>query len=160
MFSDIIKKQSKGRPSIKPKAPGNPFWVFEDLLDELIKFNQNNRKNKDLFDNESYLREYCTVRLDIGRQIGKSSYIKNHIKDNDALIVLSYDLYENYTGHKGSGFILDKLMNGEYTGTHTIIWFDNFSCCHYHGQKVKDVENKIYKDFANPKIEQTFIFLG
>jgi len=55
---------------------------FHNLIDDLRILNQQFRKErpdpKEFLDSIRYAIEYCTITIDIGRQTGKSTYIKNN----------------------------------------------------------------------------------
>jgi hypothetical protein len=67
------------------------IW-FTLLVDNLILLNSVQRKKLDIdvvrnLQVCDYLREFGTISLNVGRQVGKSHYIKTHATENDLVIV-------------------------------------------------------------------------
>ena len=62
---------------------------FHDLVEELIQLNHEHRK---MYFNRTYplitfFKEFCIVKIDCGRQIGKTEYIRSHATNEDLIIV-------------------------------------------------------------------------
>jgi hypothetical protein len=64
--------------------------TYEHLLEWLIELNKENRSN---FEREAlsiplldFVMEFGTVKLDIGRAVGKTQFIKNHATSNDLIL--------------------------------------------------------------------------
>lgn len=129
---------------------------FFKLADDLIELNKKRRK----FFNanipiEYYTKEYCTVKIDIGRISGKTEYILRNINSDDLLIVFSYGVksfLKKQERLKNVRIITaDELI---YSNRYNNIWVDNASYIH---KKINiDI---LYSKFSHSR-EQTFIFLG
>lgn len=73
--------------------------LYDVLLNDLMELNLTNRKLYDFeksFTPANYAEEFKTVRLDIGRRVGKSTYIKNNAHIGDIIIVPNYNLMKYY----------------------------------------------------------------
>jgi len=64
--------------------------TYEHLLEWLIELNKENRSK---FEREAlsfpllgFIMEFGTVKLDIGRAVGKTQFIKNHATSNDLIL--------------------------------------------------------------------------
>jgi len=70
---------------------------FQYLVDGLILLNKKNRMSdlKKQSSSLNYLMSYCTVHVDIGRKIGKTSYIINNAKSTDLIIVPTPDFKDD-----------------------------------------------------------------
>ena len=71
---------------------GSDFFygsVFE-TLDRLIALNKKNRERLSNWkcNDPHYFRDFCTVVFDIGRQVGKTEYIKSTANETDDLIIV------------------------------------------------------------------------
>lgn len=63
---------------------------FETALDLLIKWNEENRKRMEMkrhLNPVSYYKEMCTVKVNAGRGIGHTTYIKNKAHPKKDLII-------------------------------------------------------------------------
>jgi len=103
--------------------------AYDYLLENLIDLNKENRvrweKHKSMLPVFDYIYDYCMVKLDIGRCVGKTEFIKNHAKKNDIVFVVNSAQAEEInektraTVHYGKikqGDILDwRKRSGYYT---------------------------------------------
>jgi hypothetical protein len=70
----------------------NNYDKFHQAIDTLIEINKSNKTefnkslNFDRVSDELYKKEFCTVKVDIGRRSGKTEYIKRNAKANDLII--------------------------------------------------------------------------
>lgn len=79
--------------------------AFQLIVDGLILLNSAHRKKLDIdvvgnLQVCDYLREFGTISLNVGRQVGKSHYIKTHATAADLIIVYnmrSKDYYKDTT---------------------------------------------------------------
>lgn len=76
------------------------IW-FNLLVDNLILLNSTHRKKMDIdivrnLHACDYLREFGTISLNVGRQIGKSHYIKTHASADDLIIVYNMKSIDYY----------------------------------------------------------------
>ena len=142
------------------------FNKFFSLLDNIIELNKEVREYrndiKEIIGLNSYLKEYCTIKLEICRQIGKTEYIKRKCnKENDLIIVLKdvyRDEFEDYVYDKRDVISIRSFMNNTSyykIKTYEKIWVDNFVFV----SKIMDMDF-IYDVIGREDIEQTFIFLG
>ena len=75
------------------------FSKVEKTLLEVIALNKENRDRLNEWEHYSptnYLKEFCTVHLDIGRQVGKTTFITKHANENDAVVT-----FLNWRNDKG-----------------------------------------------------------
>ncbi len=71
-----------------------------NMLDKVVDLNKLNRSSiqenvKTSMGNEAYIREYCTIRFDIGRQSGKSEWIRRRATEDD-LVIICKTAYKGY----------------------------------------------------------------
>lgn len=157
MFEDIIKNKK-----MKIDWPNNIKFEFkkiefENLVTNLINLNKRHRINKILIPYESYLKEYCTVRVDIGRQIGKTHYIISNATKNDCIIVHNVATKRNikiFT--KAKVYTIKNIYNKIPGNIFKNIWIDEAS---WMDNNIKNLDF-LYSLFANKSVEQTFIFFG
>lgn len=57
----------------------------------------------------AYASTYCTVRIDCGRQTGKTDYIVNNATDQDLVIVGSPDARNWYRAQGVNAYLLEQL---------------------------------------------------
>jgi len=154
---------------LKARWTVEKYISFFNLMNKLIQFNKINRKNitKQYINSVgmvNYLKEYCTVKVDIGRQIGKSTYISNNFKDNDLIITInmsmSKDFVRNfYTFYKYERNIVSyrTLLNKKdlyKLKTYDTIWVDEYSIIN------RQTDMSFIYDYLGKNENQTFIFLG
>lgn len=70
---------------------------FNRLVDSLISYNKDLRDSLPhthytALSNVSFTREFCTIRCNVGRRVGKSSYIERRAGINDLVIVPNQNL--------------------------------------------------------------------
>ena len=70
--------------------------IYSKLIDDLIEFNLNHREkyqgHKLCCSPVAYAMEFCTIRCDVGRQVGKTKYIKDRAGDGDLVIVANENM--------------------------------------------------------------------
>ena len=123
------------------------MWKYEALLTHLIELNKSNQNKGHavLFSKFNYLKEYCTVRLDIGRGVGKTNYIINNARQGDLVIfnhrypfesALREDLFDKgvvvilYQKETPSSLLTSVVRRLGQTGKYPRferIWIDEFS---------------------------------
>jgi hypothetical protein len=138
--------------------------VFE-VLDKIIVLNKKNRELKKEWSRErfgrsgyiNYLSEFCTVIFDIGRQVGKTNYIRKTAKENDAIIVLKEQMKYQYRDFNNV-FSYTRIMNNEHVfGKFENIFVDEFSSIQNHKNEFLSY---LYHTLGRYNINQTFILLG
>jgi hypothetical protein len=69
---------------------------FDMLTRFAIKVNQSNReraeRNHDLCSPLIWLQEYCTVKVDVGRGVGKTDFIVGNLTDKDVVLVFNRNM--------------------------------------------------------------------
>jgi len=70
--------------------------AFFDLVDCAIRLNKQNRKDETyyLLPIHHYYNEFCSIDINVGRQIGKSAYIKSHANINSLVYVYNKSNFE------------------------------------------------------------------
>lgn len=112
-----------------------------------------------------FAREFCTVHLDVGRQVGKTTYIKERAVEGDVIISASMERKLNaYRGARADVFAPYHLDNPHFLmsrrGRHrpSFIYVDEPDqvqrLCQ--GQSLRIV----YDAFASGQLDQTFVLLG
>lgn len=131
---------------------------FHTLIDVLILLNVSNREStneKKLLPADVYLKQFCTVKCDIGREAGKTSYIKQRA-DEKSLVIVS----TNFAYNKVAFDVVTarQIKNGRLCGKqpYAKIFIDNPSSVF----KLIS-EDDIYKEIAhNGFYDQIVIQLG
>jgi len=97
--------------------------VFHAALDLLLELNKENCKrfSSDRIGKLHYLLEFATVRVNIGRQAGVTSYIRSRVQDNGVVVVPRFNV-----NNLKNAVTPDELMQGlaelpEKIGT---VWID------------------------------------
>lgn len=117
--------------------------LFRSIADQAIALNLLRQESlpqvKETFGKVGWLREFATVRLEVGRQIGKTTYIKNNAQYGDVVIhsnltmkthfeksVGQFHEFYNFTIRQLDGFYetIDEGRFGLMKGAKTI-WFDD-----------------------------------
>jgi hypothetical protein len=158
---EIIQKRINDEKELKERT--EIFETFFNILDNIVKLNKINRKSKKWIKNEiglySYFREYCTIKLDIGRQIGKTQWIKRRYKKEDIIVVSKEELKKKYIydGFNRKNIVTAyKIKHGSCRGKKcNDIYVDD---CSYMINKIINL-NDLYIELGN-NIDQTFILLG
>ncbi|HBD93009.1 MAG TPA: hypothetical protein DC057_02425 [Spirochaetia bacterium] len=142
------KKKKKGFKMYTDKL--NDFFNVVDQLIELNKQNRNTTAKKYL-DEISYLKQYCTIIVDIGRNVGKTTYIRSRAKENDLIIVSSMF---SIIGTKSHQEILYNQTSFRNNGYETI-YIDEPKRCF-----AELNFDEFLQRIVNSKLEQTIICLG
>ena len=137
---------------------------FFDIVNAAIALNKENRER---FSNINIWKimspamaclELCTVSIDIGRQVGKTRYVKENATRDDLVIVTNQRIYDDYLKHFSevrkplpyllvwSGNYVEKAFFPRYS----TIWIDDVPGLN---------KNILYETLARDE-KQTFIFLG
>lgn len=127
---------------------------FEEIVTKLIKTNHINRLlHKDIKPTLSHLhwlREFCTISINMGRAMGKTRYIRLHANSND--VIISRNLRCCYLN--GVHFTVNSIKYDVIKGIYPEnIWIDD-------AHLTNDEKTLIYRTFYRDDINQTFIFLG
>lgn len=137
---------------------------LEVLIGTAVAMNLINRKRFQLDYNPAYspyayAREFCTVRLDIGRQTGKTTYIKESIRGTDDICIVQSKRRNNWQLYPNVFETNDILRNKNIFSRLRVmprrIYVDDASF-------LRPIElETIWMDLADPRVEeQTFILLG
>jgi len=126
---------------------------FFNVVDQLIELNKQNRNTtaKKYLDEISYLKQYCTIIVDIGRNVGKTTYIRSRAKENDLIIVSSMF---SIIGTKSHQEILYNQTSFRNNGYETI-YIDEPKRCF-----AELNFDEFLQRIVNSKLEQTIICLG
>jgi hypothetical protein len=134
---------------------------IHNILDEIVSINMKNRNGKEFLPLDNYISSFCTIRLNIGRQIGITTWIRNRAKEGDIIIVPRQEMI-NYSYrdvlNKRDVVTIDglKQRTSLYVGVdYNNIYIDVAS---YLSQE--DIYNIIHNLLPRPDIEQTFFLLG
>lgn len=140
------------------------YEMFFYMMDNLISLNKMNRNINcyKAFGLMSFLVKYCTVKIDIGRQSGKTEYIFKHAKENDLIILYNLQFkrscLERYNNIKCDISTIRQINNNRENNRelklYDTIWVDEYSFI-----KRKNDVDFIYNYFGKD-INQTFVFMG
>ena len=134
------------------------YRLFPDAIRILIALNKKNRKrfNKNLYSVGDYALEYCTIKCDIGRQTGKSEYIKRHADALSVVVVMNARVKQNFL-IKNRKFSLrspSDLLNNPHQKEYETIYIDEPSFV------FKNISiSKLYH-LLSKSYNQTYIWLG
>ncbi len=139
---------------------------LHSMLDRIVKLNKERRRTvpndmEKVIGEESYAREYCTIRFDIGRQCGKSEWIKRRATKDDLVIILKAAYKGFFRDCKADVKSMHEVSRDRHTlirGTmkYKTVYIDEpmFTC-----KKISFEE--ILPFLINERLkEQTFILLG
>jgi hypothetical protein len=106
---------------------------------------------------ENYAIEFCTVAVDIGRQTGKSTYIRNHADANSLIITLNERTAKSEFGNRFNAFSGRHILNDTKSDwkKFTTIFIDEPTFVFRVAPKIE-----LYERICNINTEQTFILLG
>lgn len=166
LLGDIEKDIDRDWKYIKEdnddKKRNKYYNEFCKLADSLIELN---KKRRSFFENDNipiyhYTREYCTVKICIGRISGKTEYILRNIDKNDLLIVYNYatkSFLERQERLKDIRIMSVNELDSNllYSNRFNNIWVDNASYTMYGENRI----DLLYSKLSHSK-DQTFIFLG
>lgn len=136
---------------------------YATLMNYIIDFNlvlrdEQHKDLKNMLSNFQYAKEYCTVKFDIGRQVGKSRYIFNNASPECIVFAINLRIANDCFG--GSRAMIRSVnQNLDYIELKGMrpkrIYIDDASCVH------SNTIDKIYEKFADKNVkDQTFILLG
>jgi len=158
MYGDLLDSLEKDIDGLDI----NKYNIFYRIMDDIINLNNINRCNNSslcILPLEEYLKEYCTIKFNIGRQIGKTEYIKRKAKENDVIIILNNAMRNYFRNVNSDLFTINQFLNEKFDKRYDSIWFDNFSFCSRYISKREYIEEVLYIKFAKDR-KQTFILLG
>jgi len=138
---------------------------YHNLIDGLIELNLNRRElfNKQPYTNMGLIEiamSFCTIECNIGRQSGKTTYIKSKI-NNDTLIIVPNHNYKKHYLSCGMNnniktihsFISKSAWPNRFYKT---IFFEDLSFTKHNANFYEVYEALVY----HYPFQQTFIFLG
>lgn len=135
---------------------------YFEILDRLIEINKLRREEihvniKNIIGSQHYIDEYCTIKCDIGRQTGKSEYVRRRGNKNTLVIVTKSAYKVHYKDFEGMVLSPIEIMNGGLRGMERFetIFIEEPS---FTLKKVS--KDQLYKEIVDITKEQTFIWLG
>lgn len=136
---------------------------YNDLIEGLIETNKLYRKHIQLSDRYAisplfYTIEFCTIAVDIGRGVGKTTFIKNHAQKDDLVIVANHNLKRIQYGMNTLFMVIIPDEIYKIKGKK----FKNIYIDEPKKVFVGDFEKKtdMYNLLIDPYGDQTFILLG
>jgi hypothetical protein len=137
---------------------------YKYLIDELILLNKRNRTQdlKSMSSPLNYLMSFCTIHVDVGRRVGKTSYILDNANNNDLIIIPNpnfkndriYEWRENInlvTASNIENFTKEHFKNWD----HKLIYVDEPRICYQYISPIA-----LFSWILDKKVEQTIIMLG
>lgn len=135
---------------------------FEDIVSDARAFNLDTQASdsacvrRDWSSRRQYAEEFQTVRIDVGRCVGKTRYICEHATKCDVVITHSWEARNWYNTNSGAPVIPACLLtqqNAIFCPQAAVVFVDEVSL-------MSDREiDAIYERFSTAKVEQ-FVFLG
>ena len=121
--------------STKEDEKQKMYRKYYKYIDNLIKLNKKRRKlltDTTFLERSHFLREFSTVNLNIGRQIGSSFYILNKASFGNSIVVVKNTKYKVYFKSLGDivytlhGINEDHQLNGKDLSYIETIYVDCF----------------------------------
>lgn len=85
---------------IETKEIPNPYYHYEKLIDIAIEMHKDmmllNKEKMRQMSLSNSLNNFCFLELSFGRNVGATTYIKNHAKEDDLIIVQDNTIVRNY----------------------------------------------------------------
>lgn len=135
--------------------------TYDCLLEQLIELNKEYRKEHDAdkayYDCLQFVLKFGTIRLDIGRCVGKSKFIGTHATESDLIIVPNIIHKRNYIGREIPTKAKIFSVNDIYEFTD-----DEFDTIYIDEPEMVFENNDMYnilKPYVN-NYDQTIIMLG
>jgi hypothetical protein len=132
---------------------------YQQLIDELFILNKihRSRVKKEIFSKQHYAKEFCTIKCDIGRQTGKTTYILNRSTKNDLIITHSYSAANRLIMERTQAKVttIDILMNDLIDNSNSKIYETI-----YIDEPTMSLKNIDIYYFLVKNYEQTFVLLG
>jgi len=136
---------------------------FQALMGLLVSLNHNRRRSLDPRIEEAlgpsnYLRDFCTIRVNIGRCTGKTHFIQSNATDDDFIIVPNLNIKQFYVE---SGFLKTRVSTisspipGKPPEKVNVFYVDEPSYCF----KTKESLDKFY-DLAAQYQAHTIVMVG
>ena len=142
---------------------------FSAIVDDSIAFNLSRRCRFDprLYDIASYAKEFCTVRVNLGRQVGKTRWILENSSAGDLIVLANQracnDLVQRFVNrtlwhhpNREVSFINGTILGGCLERGSKLVnrRYDRILCDEFQGHP-GDVYRALAKDPT-----QTFLFFG
>lgn len=135
---------------------------YFEILDRLIEINKLRREEihvniKNIIGSRHYIDEYCTIKCDIGRQTGKSEYVRRRGNEHTLVILPKLAYKAHYKDFEGMISSPRQIMNGGMRGIESFetviieepsLVFETVS------------KYELYNELVDNSKEQTFIILG
>lgn len=136
----------------------NNFYKF---IDGLVYLNKHFRSIHSFDDrNPYYYIESCTVRINLGRQAGHTTYIKNKAKRNDVIIGrkdVFFNKNDEYEFRNSNVFTIEEIV-GYYTDGIEMAWpINNIFIDNYSYNNTSALLTKIVDRFKNSMNRHTTI---
>ncbi len=88
---------------------------FDILTRFALRVNQENRKlyewNRQIYGALLWLQEYCTIRVDVGRGVGKTEFIVVNLTDKDVVLVFNQNMKKLIQNRISSGRDMKNVIN-------------------------------------------------
>ena len=134
---------------------------YKKLINLMVKLNL---KYRDLAKKESlgkynFAMEYATVKCDIGRQVGKTTYIKEQLEKNKNSIVVvnNRQLNSNFKTIKSQAITVNRYSSIKEFDIENL---DKIKTVYIDDASWNDKVELIYEIFTQDDIERTFVLLG
>lgn len=138
------------------------MMTFEDIVSASRAANLDNQASdgacvrRDFSSRRQYAEEFQTVRIGIGRGVGKTQYICDHATHNDVIIVHSWEAKNWYNPNSCAPVISVFSLthqNAVFCPPASVVFVDEVSL-----MSEREID-AIYERFSTSKVEQ-FVLLG
>jgi hypothetical protein len=133
------------------------FDEFHSAITQLIALNKRFRPIEQRLNLSvsNWAEEFCTIKCDIGRQSGKSSYINNVAEEGDLIVVMNQHLKNQLANTKCEIMTASGISRSHINGkVYNTIFVDE------PGFVFGLVERTKFYDYLAHNGEQTFVMLG
>jgi hypothetical protein len=148
------------------------FDVFGDDIDRMIELNKRFRKNfakiSETISPVHYAAECCTVRVDIGRRTGKTTYIAVNAGPEDLVLVANPHIKHMVEERYGLAAGVTIMTGNELDMVDSSTAYRHYDLTQFKTIYVDEprlvfanlLQHRMYSILANSEIEQTFVLLG
>ena len=136
---------------------------YKKLIDSTIKLNLKcralSKDKKEGLGKYNFAMEYATVKIDIGRQTGKTTYINEKLeKDKSAIVIVNArQQHSNFKTNKERTIIINKFNSRD---SFIIENLANIKTIYIDDASWNDKTELVYEIFTQDDIERTFVLLG
>lgn len=159
--SDIDRNWSELSFERENKKIKSHFLRISNILDELVEINKKNRRDKKFLPLDNYISCYCTIKFNIGRQTGLTTWIKNRAVEGDIIIVPNQEMIRySYRDVLNKRDVITTDFLKDHIGQYSCIDYNNIYIDNASYIDDGDLYQLMHFILPRNDIEQTFFLLG